>query len=318
VGSGGAIIDRNDSQPIMNTRSAGFGDVADASIVPMTEAELADSPPRSSSGKIILHRGRHWRQTFPGLFEPVHPLARLAVEEATSPSLACWGFHATLAKDDSDRANATKPMHLLGELASFGPASLSSNRRYQLRRSRRSVEFVQVLDIEAIEPEAYAVFRSAQDRTQNPWREVSSPWDLREQLAWYVRMPSAVLLAGMTGGRLGGWIAGYATGTTAYIDIVDLATEALSSHISIGLHFEFLDVCRRSGVVREVAHSPHNPRDPALGAFKESIGFPVVHVPSRFEMAPIAKSLVRRSRPFLYYRLSGRVSGPVQAAIAAR
>jgi hypothetical protein len=292
--------------------------VADARIVPTSEAELADAPPGSSSGKIVRHRGHHWRQTFPGLFEPLHPLARLAAEDATRPSVVCWGFHSTLADGDGNRANASKPMHLLADLASFGPESLSSNRRYELRRSRRSVEFVHVLDIEAIEPEAYAVFRSAQDRTQNPWRKVSSPFDLADQLGWYVRRPSAVLLAGMTGGKLGGWIAGYAIGATAYIDIVDLATEALSSHISIGLHFEFLDVCRRSGGIREVAHSPHNPRNPTLGAFKERVGFPVVHVPSRFEMAPVARSLLRRRRPFLYYRLSGQATGPVQAAIEGR
>ena len=127
-------------------------------------------------------------------------------------------------------------------------------------------------------------------------------------MAWYTSRPSAIVLAGLVDGRLGGWIAGFAVDGTAYIELVDVATEALSSHISTGLHFTFAEVCRRSDGIREIAHSPHIPEDPALVVFKEGIGFPVVQVPSRFWMVPFAESLIRRRKPFLHYRLTGSAS----------
>lgn len=271
----------------------------------MTEAELAADP--REPGRVIRHRGRYWRETFRGLWEPIHPMARLSDAEATRPTPLCWGYHATLA--DPASANASKPMHLLADLAGFGPEMLSSNRRYHLRRSQREVEFVEILHVGPVEDEAYAVFRSAQSRTNNPFRAARTQAELLAELAWFTGRPSAIVVAGLVGGRLGGWIAGFAVDGTAYIEIVDIATEVLSSHISTGLHFAFAEVCRRSGGIHEIAHSPHIPEDGALATFKDGIGFPVVHVPSRFWMVPAVDALVRSKRPFLHYRLTGRL-GP--------
>ncbi len=270
----------------------------------MTEAELAADP--REPGRVIRHRGRYWRETFRGLFEPIHPMARLSIAEATRPSALCWGYHATLA--DPESANASKPMHLLADLEGYGPDVLSANRRYHLRRSQRQVEVVQVLDLRPFEDEAYAVFRSAQARTNNPFRATRSKSEFLAEMAWFTARPSAIVVAGLLDGRLGGWIAGFAVDGTAYIEIVDIATEVLSSHISTGLHFAFAEVCRRSGGIHEIAHSPHIPEDAALATFKEGIGFPVVSVPSMFWMAPAADTLVRWRKPFLHYRLTGRLS----------
>jgi hypothetical protein len=199
-------------------------------------------------------------------------------------------------------------MHLLADLENYGPGVLSANRRYHLRRSQRQVEFVQVLDTRPIEDEAYAVFRSAQLRTDNPFRAARSKPEFLAEMAWFTARPSAIVIAGMVDGRLGGWIAGFAVDGTAYIELVDIATEVLSSHISTGLHFAFAEVCRRSGGIHEVAHSPHIPEDPALVTFKVGIGFPVVSVPSRAWLLPVADGLVRWRKPFLHYRLTGRLS----------
>jgi hypothetical protein len=269
----------------------------------MSEAELAASP--REPGRVVQHRGRYWRETYRGLFEPIHPMARLTVEEATRPSRLCWGYHATLVETERASANASKPMHLLADLEAYGPHVLSANRRYHLRRSQRQVEFAQVLDLGPLEDEAYGVFRSAQGRTNNPFRTVRSRAQFIEEMTWFTSRPSAIILAGLLDGRLGGWIAGFAVDGTAYVELVDISTDALSSHISTGLHFTFADICRRSGGIREIAHSPHIPEDPALAVFKEGIGFPVVRVPSRFWMAPFAEPIIRRRRPFLHYRLTG-------------
>lgn len=280
-------------------------EVSDARIVPMTEAELAADP--REPGRVVRHRGRYWRETFRGLFEPVHPMARLRNDEATRPSPLCWGYHAALAEPDAARANATKPMHLLADLDGYGPQVLSANRRYHLRKSQRQVEVVQVLDLRPFADQVYEVFQSAQSRTGNPYRAARSRGEVLAELAWFTKRPSALILAGMLDGRLGGWIAGYAVDGTAYVELVDVATEALSSHISTGLHFAFAEVCRSSGGIREIAHSPHIPEDGALAVFKEGIGFPVVQVPSRFWAVPLAGPLIRWRKPYLYYRLTGRM-----------
>lgn len=282
----------------------GYRDASEARLTSMTEAELAADP--REPGRIVSHRGRYWRETVRGLFEPIHPLARLSAAEATRPTPLCWGYHATLDESSLAAANGTKPLHMLADLAGFGPHLLSSNRRYHLRRSQREVTFVEVLGMGLLEREGYEVFLSAQSRTNNPYRTISSRDAFLEEMAWFASRPSAVILAGLVDGRLGGWIAGFAVDGTAYLEIVDLATEALATHISTGLHFAFVEACQRSPGIREIVHSPHIPEDQALVVFKEGIGFPVVQVPSKVWLAPIADTLIRRKRPYLYYRLTGR------------
>ncbi len=281
-------------------------DAAEAHLLPVTEAELAADPPEPR--RTVIHRGRHWRETFPGLFEPIHPMARLSASEATRPSPLCWGYRAALTESSAADANATMPMHLLADLDSFSVDSLSSNRRYHLRRSQRQVKYVQVLGLGPLEHGGFDVFQSAQARTRNPYRTASSKSEFLAELEWYVSRPSAIVLAGLVDDRLGGWIAGYVVDGTAYIEIVDLATEALSTHIGTGLHFAFIDACRRSPGIREIAHSPHIPEDEALVVFKAGIGFPVVQVPSKVWLQPVAGALVRWRKPFLHYRLTGRTS----------
>jgi len=284
----------------------GTRDAQEASLSPMTEAELASDPPERQ--RIVLHRGHYWRESFPGLFEPIHLMARLSGWEATRPSPLCWGYHAALAESSAADANATMPMHLLADLGGFGVESLSANRRYHLRRSQRQVRYVQILGTGPLEDGGYEVFRSAQTRTHNPYRTIRSKAEFLAEMEWYTSRPSAIILAGLVDDRLGGWIAGYAVDGSAYIEIVDLATEALSTHIGTGLHFAFVEACRRSAGIREIAHSPHIPEDEALVVFKEGIGFPVVRVPSKTWLLPVADRLVRWRKPFLHYRLTGRMT----------
>ena len=279
---------------------------AEALLVPMTEAELASDP--QERRRTVLHRGRYWQETFTGLFEPIHPMARLTSWEATRPSPRCWGYHAALAELSTAEANSSMPMHLLVDLDGFSVDSLSSNRRYHLRRSQRQVTYVQIVGAGPLESGGYGVFRSAQARTRNPYRTARSKAEFLAEMEWYTSRPSAIVLAGLVDDRIGGWIAGYAVDGTAYIEIVDLATEALSTQMGTGLHFAFVEACRRSPGIREIAHSPHIPEDAALVVFKEGIGFPVVNVPSKAWLLPVANTLVRWRKPFLHYRLTGRMS----------
>jgi hypothetical protein len=295
----------------MNTPEFRAG--SDASLVPMHEEELATYR-RGLGANVVAHRGRYWYERNRGLFEPVHLMARLNAAEATRPAPWCWGFRAALSDASAAQSNGSMPVHLLADVAAYGVQSLSANRRYHLRRSQRAVQIVQVLGPQILASDGYEVFLSAGKRTGMP--HLSKEQFLSSMDRW-ISSPSSILLAGLVGDRLGGYVAGFAVEHTAYIEVVDLATEALSTHISTGLHFEFIQACRRSVGVNEIVHSPHIPEDPRLGVFKAGIGFPVVNVPSRIRMFPPIDALLRWRKPFAHYRLTGQENGAVRAATTA-
>lgn len=301
---------RSGSSVITN---AGFRDAAEASLVPMTEADLA-SYRRRQAKRIVCHRGRYWSETSRGFFEPVHAMARLTTAEVTRPQPLCWGYRAALTTDTVTASNATMPTHLLSDLDGFGTSTLSANRRSHLRRCQRSVRVVQIPDPRILRSQGYQVFLSAQTRTRNPYRDLWPVEEYMERMEWFMRNASVIILAGLIDGQLGGYIAGHAVDGSAYIDAVDLATEVLSTHISTCLHVEFVELCRRSYGIREVVHSPHIPEDAALGVFKVGIGFPVVHVPIRLRVLPLIDAVIRWHKPFFHYRLTGRENATVLAA----
>ena len=286
---------------------------SEASLVPLREEEMATYL-RGLGAHVVSHRGRYWYERNRGLFEPVHAMARLRADEATRPTPLCWGFRAVLSDESAARSNGSMPVHLLTDVAAYGVQTLSAKRRYDLRKSQRAVQIVQVLRPEILESEGYEVFLSARKRTGMP--HLSKERFISSMDRW-LSSPSSVLLAGLVGDRLGGYIAGFAVEHTAYLEVVDLASDALSTNISTGLHFEFIEACRRSAGINEIMHSPHIPEDPPLGIFKTRMGFPVVHVPSRIMMFPLADALLRWHKPFAHYRLTGRENGAVRAATSA-
>jgi hypothetical protein len=279
---------------------------SEATLVPMSEQEMA-AYRRGVGAHVVCHQGRYWYERNRGLFEPVHAMARLSAAEATRPDLWCWGFRAALTETSAAWANGSMPVHVLADVGAYGLQNLSANRRYHLRRSQSAVQIVQILHPHILESDGYEVFLSAKKRTGTP---VLSRQKFLSSMQRWLSSPASILLAGLIGDRLGGYIAGFAVDHTAYIEVVDLATDALSTHISTGLHFEFIQVCRRSAGINEIVHSPHIPEDPQLGVFKVGMGFPVVKVPSRIMMFPLVDALLRRAKPFAHYRLTGRQMAP--------
>lgn len=62
-----------------------ISDVSEAVLTSMTEAEFANWQ-RQEGIRVIQHRGRYWKETVFGFWEPLHWIARLSEREATSPS----------------------------------------------------------------------------------------------------------------------------------------------------------------------------------------------------------------------------------------
>ena len=279
-------------------------DVAEAVLVPLTERARAEWS-RESGKRVALHRGRYWHETQPGFYRPVHLLARLRDDEATRPARLCWGFHASLRDEDAEHANATLPLHWLSDVSAYEEGALSSNRRYQLRKARRLVEIVEIVDPAPLVEEGYDVLVSALARTG-----FAKPPSRDEYVAELRRsIPGRrFVVGGFRDGKLAGYVEGFAVDGVAYLHDVVIATEALSTNVSTALQVEFVHACARSQGVHELVHGTHARDDDALTMYKERIGFPVRHVPARMSMLPGALPVIRWRAPQVAYRLVGRGS----------
>ncbi len=290
-------------------------DVSEAMLQPFTEQELVDEL-REGGSKVEQHRGRPWLVSSRGLYTGIHLGARFSAEEAKRPSPRALAYRVVLTDADAARANASLPAHILTNVADFSSAQLSSNRRYHLRRCRKNVQIVQVMDMALMADEGYDVFVSAQERTRVSYREMWSRDTFVKRRSKWVDADRRITLAGLIDGRVSGYLSGYAVDSTAYLEIVDIATDALKTHVSTCLHVAFVELCQRSPGITEIVHSQHIPEDKALGTYKSGVGFPVVRLPVRLSLPPMVGPLLRWRRPFVHYRLTGQENAAVRAAVA--
>ncbi|MCW2684954.1 MAG: uncharacterized protein JWP33_2867 [Blastococcus sp.] len=277
-------------------------DIGEARVPVVSEAEMAEHL-RSRGRRVVAHRGRSWYQVLPGFYRPVHVLARLSAAEATRPTAACWGFQACLDDDDAGRANAAIPTHLISDLDSFDEASLPKTRRHTLRKARERARFVELTGPALLRAQGYDVVLSARERTG--YGSVPTPQAYQAALDRFGDPAEGIVLAGIVDGRLAGYLTGRAVDGTAYAMTSVVATWALRANVSTGLHYEFINACRRAGV-REIVDGLHARENEGLCRSKELNGVPLVRVPARLTMLPGAAAVLRRRDRHKYYRMSGR------------
>lgn len=279
-------------------------DMADAVIVPMTEEAMATWRRREGVA-IRRHRGRYWQESsLPGFYTPIHLLARLRAEQATPPTPLCWGFRAALDEEDAAAANGSIPVHLLRDVEAFGPEDLPKERRAEVRKCQRQIRLVQLTAPAILEEQGYDIVISSLKRTRH--RRPPTRAEYRAALRTLFDGSHWVVLGGLMGDRLGGYITGYAVDGVAYQVHGYYATEALPHHIVAGLILEFVQLCRRTEGIHEVVDGLHLREVPSLADAKRRWGFPVRHVPARTWMSPVVGSVIRWRRPHAYYRLTGR------------
>jgi hypothetical protein len=268
----------------------------------LTEAQTAEWL-REQGHSVFHHHGRHWIQTVRGFYEPLHWLAQFKANEAIRPTWACWGFRATLHDDDAEKANGFMPVYLLSDVRDYTIERLPRKRRTHLRKCRKGVQIVQVVDPQILMPEAYEVTVSAAIRIG-----IAPPPDREKflkSLAFGVLDARRICLAGFSGETLLGYMSGYAIDGTAYTEWVKIATEHLPTAVGTGLAFDFVQVCANSPGVRRIVYGQHSLEIPELSEFKEGMLFAITNIPSRVWIAPILKSYIRRRMPYKYYRLTG-------------
>lgn len=275
-----------------------------ATLSSMTEKELAKW--RLDQGKhIIVHRNRYWKEAVKGFYEPIDLMANLSPEQVAKPNKLSWGFRASLSEEGVSIANGSIPLYLLSNLTDYGLQSLSSNRRTQLKKCRKNVKILALKNTKILQEQGYQVFLSSAQRVG--MKKIPSQQLYLANLAEYKPTPFHIILAGMINDRLGGYVTGYAVNGTAYLEYLYIQTELLKTNISLGLTFDFIQVCKHSGSINKIIHGQHRRENSSLCAFKESLGFNVKYIPSHVSINPLVSSLLRWRYPHKYYRLTGQV-----------
>jgi hypothetical protein len=282
-----------------------FPDVECSGFAPVSEDELAEQR-RREGNRVVERRGRYWLEVSPGFYDGIHWLARHRPEDIGRPAALCWGYRAALAESAGGLPNATLPVHLLSGVRDYGLDSISSHyvRRDLKRFPKRGIRIVRLTDPRVLEEQGYAVMMSSRRRTGR--REPApSPSKYRDLAQQRLREPGWILLAGLTGDRLLGYQAAWAVGRTAYLHEHHVLTEAMNTKLSAALYFAAVRAFQRCQAIDEICAGLGMPEKEGLTTFKLRLGFDLVGVPSRVWMLPPAGALLRRFRPFKYYRLTG-------------
>jgi hypothetical protein len=275
----------------------------------LTEEELAGWL-REKGRRVVFSRGRFWVNHW-GFYRLLHFAATMPAGLVDRPGPTCWAAHALLPDDEAARANASSPLHLVRDLASFDEHSLGSTARKQLRRSRAGLRLVRVSDPDLLRGQGWPVF------SQNARRlGLDTKVTQKQYLAGaesLVTDPRRLTLAAMDGDRLLAYLETYAVGGTAYLDEIRLSDESQSRQVSGFLHYEACQVYRRSGLVTQVCAGPPLPERLGVSEFKRRWGIPIVMMPAWFWSPAPFRELLKVARPGAYYRATGRPARGVPA-----
>lgn len=269
----------------------------------LSEEELADWL-REGGRRIIFTRGRYWADHW-GFFRLLHFAATMPADQIGRPGANCWASHALLPAEDSEKANAWSPLHLVRDLAAYDERALQSSARKQLRRTRADLQLIHVQDPDLLRTQGWPIF------SQNA-RRLGLHLDLTEQqyLAGLDGLTTSrrLILGAMDGNRLIAYLETYAVGDTAYLDEIRLSDDAMSRPVSGFLHYEASQIYRQSGQVRQVCAGPPLPERPGVSEFKRRWGMPLVTMPAQFWSPAPFRTLLKVAKPSAYYRATGQVT----------
>jgi hypothetical protein len=270
----------------------------------MTEDGLA-ALRREDGIRVQTSVGRQWEEIFRGFYQPIHLLARLRRAEIRRPTLACWGYRAALTDEDAGSANASMPVHVLSDVGHFTEAALSKGRMGDLRRCRREVEIRHERDPALLVDQGYAVFTSAQRRTDFYSRPATEA-EFRRRMQQQVPDVRRLFVVGIVNGKLGGYFQSFAVEGVLYAHELYVASECMRTGIGTGLYVETIAIAARSGAIDEACFGLHTPDAAGISVFKASIGIGLVDIPSRCVIPAPLDALIKRRRPAAHYRLTGR------------
>ena len=274
----------------------------DSALVNLTEKEFTDWKKEELKVNFIQHRGRYWRRSRLGFCVPVHPLARLNLDEATRPTMLSLGFRAALADDARSIANTNMSHFILSDLAGYNIDTLPGKRRTKLRKCQKAARIVRMNGLAVPREQIYEVIASAAART-NYWPP--SKENYLGKIERHFSDERRYILVALVEDNIAGFLEGIAVGGTAYSQYLFVATEYLSTEVGTGLVFEFSQVCRRSEGIKEITYGSVEPDDEKINTFKKEMGFPVVKIPVILAINPLLEKFLRWRDPENYYRVTG-------------
>jgi hypothetical protein len=293
----------------MHIHREGLGGLSGPELTVMTEGELAAM--RAEEGMTVVQRvGRYWEAIFPGFYQPVHLLGRFRPSEVKRPAFFCWGYRAALYEDDANLANGSVPVHLMTNVKQFTEATLSRNRRGDLRRCRQHVEFRRLQDPSLLVEQGYEVFMSARRRVDYYFPHLTEA-EYRKRMERRAKDERRLILAGLVDGKLGGYLESYAVDDTLYAHELVVATEVVRTGIGTGLYVETIETGVRAESIRDVCLGLHTPEREGITTFKEGLGFPIVNVPARSAIPAPIGAYIKARRPAVHYRLTGVRPGAI-------
>ncbi|HPG41151.1 MAG TPA: hypothetical protein PLP19_10860 [bacterium] len=280
-----------------------FRDISIVTLNSFTPAEHVQW--RRKCGKTIIEsHGVYWQEIKRGFYQPSHLLYKCRPEQIALPKLMAWGVRAALTDEYISQANSHFNVHTISDLQNYDLEQWSSNRRNQYRRSMKRCRFVEILDKDILLQEGFAVVRDSFARIGHD-RGTPDENNYRNKCCNYLNdgQNRNMILAGLVDGKLGGIFEVYAVDGFAYLETANFADFALSSYVSIGLHYEFIQVCRRSPAIHTLVHGQVAADDEGLRTYKKSLNFNEQSIPSLVKLLPGVSAAMRIIAPGKYAKL---------------
>jgi hypothetical protein len=278
-------------------------DWREATLPMMREADLARWV-RAGGGKVVEVEGRFWAEVVPGFYQSLHYLARFTAAEFVRPSLLCWGMRAVLAEVDAPAANVATPVHVLPDLAGYGPGRLCRRRRQEIAKAERNVDLVVLEKPDIVVQQGYALALEAAAR--NPRNRPVPQAAFKTWVEDAFVAPGPIVLGMLLGNRLLGVSFSFAIDGIAYSHQAFIGCAGRSLHLDLlCFHAEAL-MAQQTPSIHTMVNGLHAPENEGLCDFKRRQGLVLAQYPSLTTMHPLAGSVIRHLRPHQFYRLTGR------------
>jgi hypothetical protein len=281
----------------------------------MGEADLARW--LRAAGTVVVERhGRYWQQVVPGFYQPLHFLARFNSPDVTCPRTLCWGMRAVLTEASASHANASLPAYVLPDLAGYTLSRLDGRRRHAINKAGRSVDVVVLDRPDVLLEQGPPLLREAAARNSRNLGITDTAF--RSWVAaGFAGGCRPVFLAMLRSGELLGFSVGFAIDGIAYYHQHYIAERARNLNLDrLSFHAKALMAQRTPGI-HTLVNGLHVPESAGLSAFKASQGLVVAEYPSLARIQPLIGRLLRRHRPYQYYRLTGRHPAAASSAAVA-
>ncbi|MBN1458138.1 MAG: hypothetical protein JXA57_01290 [Armatimonadetes bacterium] len=284
-------------------------DTTDSSIDVMNTDQVAAFF-RAQGVDIAFAHGHYWRRRW-GFYQPVHLGAIMGADEARRPTHLCWGFYALLRDEDAERASVRSPIHLIKDLSEYDEASLTTDKRRQLRRASENMTLVRLTNASILHEQGWPIYQAKVKRVGLS----ASAWSHQQYATGASRLIADrrwLVFAAMRQDQLLGYMVAFAAEETGHFWDLYVPDGTSSRDVSVFLHYEIAQLFRLNNVKRLCAGSPLLDRT-GVGRFKTEMGIPLEQVPAVFWSIPPAETLLRRLMPYTHYRITGESPRPAAA-----